>query len=131
MKFAAVLHTDDGRRYGVTIPDLPGCFSGGNSIDDALDSAREAIDLHVEGLIEEGLPIPERRPIAEHQTNTGYAGGIWAVIDVPVEQYLGPAERINITVPQSILTRIDSYAKNHGMSRSGFLVDAARRAMGA
>ncbi|MDR0275934.1 MAG: type II toxin-antitoxin system HicB family antitoxin [Burkholderiaceae bacterium] len=56
-----------------------------------------------------------------------YAGGIWAVIDIPVEHYLGPAQRINITVPQTILTRIDSYAKSHGMSRSGFLVDARGR----
>jgi predicted RNase H-like HicB family nuclease len=131
MKFVAVLHTDDGRRYGVTIPDLPGCFSGGDSLDDALESAREAIDLHVDGLIAEGLPVPERRPIAQHQCCPDYAGGIWAVIDVPVEHYLGPAERINITVPQAILSRIDSYAKSHGLSRSGFLVDAARRVMGA
>jgi len=60
-----------------------------------------------------------------------FAGWVWAVVDVPVEKYLGPAEKINITVPQIILARIDEYAKRHRQSRSGFLVDAARAAMAA
>ena len=54
MRFPVVLHTDDGVRYGVTVPDLPGCFSAGDTFDEALDSVREAIELHLEGLIEEG-----------------------------------------------------------------------------
>lgn len=40
MRFPVVLHTDDGVRYGVTVPDLPGCFSSGDTFDAALDSAR-------------------------------------------------------------------------------------------
>ncbi len=36
MRFPVVLHTDDGTHYGVTVPDLPGCLSRGDSIDDAL-----------------------------------------------------------------------------------------------
>jgi len=129
MKFTVVLHTDDGRRYGATVPDLPGCFSGGDDLDEALESVREAIDLHVEGLLEEGAAVPERQPIADHQANPDYAGGLWAVVDVPVEKYLGPAEKINITVPRLVLQRIDDYARRHGQSRSGFLVEAARAAM--
>lgn len=129
MKFTVVLHTDDGRRYGATVPDLPGCFSGGDDLDQALASVQEAVDLHVEGLLEEGLPLPERRPIADHQANPDYAAGLWAVVDVPVEKYLGPAEKINITVPRLVLQRIDDYARRHGQSRSGFLVEAARVAM--
>ncbi len=131
MKFTVVLHTDDGRRYGVTVPDLPGCFSGGDDIEDALESVLEAIDLHVETLLEEGGELPARQPIAAHQANPDYAGGVWAVVDAPVEKYFGPADKINITVPRLILARIDDYAKRHGMSRSGFLVEAARSAMHA
>ena len=41
MKFIVVLHADDGQRHGVTVPDLPGRFSAGDSLDDALDSVRE------------------------------------------------------------------------------------------
>jgi len=129
MKFTVVLHTEDGHRYGVIVPDLPGCFSGGDDLDEALASAQEAIDLHIEGLLEDGAPLPERQPIARHQANPDYAGGLWAVVDVPVEKYLGPAEKINITVPRLMLARIDEYARRHGLSRSGFLVEAARSAM--
>src|SRR3989338_4900063 len=62
MRFPVVLHTDDGVRYGVTVPDLPGCFSAGDTFDDALDSVVEAIDLHLEGLTEEGDDIPVPPP---------------------------------------------------------------------
>lgn len=129
MKFTVVLHTDDGQRYGVTVPDLPGCFSAGDSMDEALENALEAIDMHVETLLEDDADLPTRQPISVHQANPDYADGVWAVVEVPVERYFGPAEKINITVPRVILSRIDDYAKRHGMSRSGFLVEAARHAM--
>lgn len=129
MRFSIVLHTDDGVRYGVTVPDLPGCFSAGDTLDEALSSAAEAIDCHVETLIEDGADIPACKPIAEHQSNPDYSGGVWAVVDVPVEKYFGPAEKINITLPRLLLARIDSYAKAHGSTRSGFLAEAARAAM--
>jgi len=38
MRFALALHTDDGVKYGVTVPDLPGCFSAGDSFDEASSS---------------------------------------------------------------------------------------------
>ena len=117
--------------WGVVVPDLPGCFSAGDTLDEAMDNAREAIDLHVETLIQDGLDVPAARPLSVLQADPEYAGWVWAVVDVPVEKYLGPAEKINITVPRLVLARIDDYAKAHGMSRSGFLVEAARSAMHA
>jgi len=44
--------------YAVTVPDLPGCYSQGRSVEEAEDNVREAIELHLEGLREDGLPIP-------------------------------------------------------------------------
>jgi len=114
---------------GVAVPDLPGCFSAGDTLDEAMDKARQAIDQHVEIMIEDGAPIPRARSLAVLQADAAYAGWVWAVVDVPVEKYLGPAEKINITVPRLVLARIDEYAKSQGMSRSGFLVEAARAAM--
>src|SRR3989338_4900062 len=78
MRFPVVLHTDDGVRYGVTVPDLPGCFSAGDTFDDALDSVVEAIDLHLEGLTEEGEDIPLPQPVFVHRQNPDYADGVWA-----------------------------------------------------
>jgi len=130
MQFPIVLHTDDGSHYGVSVPDLPGCFSGGNGIEDALASAREAIDLHLEGLLEDGGEIPLAGSIARHQHNPDFTGGLWALVDVDTSRFDGKAEKINITVPRRILSRIDACARARGTSRSGFLVQAAVREMG-
>ena len=69
MNYPVVLHKDRDSDYGVTVPDLPGCFSAGRSIDEALAMAKEAIELHIEGLIDEGLPVP--RPAASISTRSG------------------------------------------------------------
>jgi len=131
MKFTIAIEPGDAKRvFGVVVPDLPGCFSAGDTLEDAMTNVVEAIEMMVETMIADGQQIPAPQPISTHQKKREYRGWIWAVVDAPVEKLFGPAEKISITVPQAILARIDSYAKSHGMSRSGFLVDAARRVMG-
>jgi predicted RNase H-like HicB family nuclease len=84
MEFIVVLHTDDGERYGVTVPDLPGCFSGGDTLELALRNVEEAIDMHVETLIDDGQPIPLSLSLKQHQKNTNYKNGVWAVVNVSI-----------------------------------------------
>ena len=110
--------------FGVVVLDLPGCFSAGDTLEEAFDNAREAIEAHCEMLAEDGGDMPQSKPMATHQADPDLAGWVWAMVDVPVERYFGPAEKINITVPARVLVRIDDYAKRHGESRSGFLVRA-------
>ena len=62
MRFPMVLHSDDGVHHGVTVPDLPGCFSVGDTFDEALASVVEAIDLHLEGITEEGADVARGSP---------------------------------------------------------------------
>jgi len=80
MKFIVVLHTDDGERYGVTVPDLPGCFSGGDTFELALQN----VDTHVETLIDDGQPIPLSLSLKQHQKNTNYKNGVWAIVNVSI-----------------------------------------------
>jgi predicted RNase H-like HicB family nuclease len=129
MRFPVVLHSDDGVRFGVTVPDLPGCFSAGDTFDLALDAVLEAIDLHLEGIVEEGGEVPVPHSVAEHRENPDFAAGVWAMVDVDVSRFDGRAEKVNITLPRRLLAKIDSYAKAHGDTRSGFLAEAARVAM--
>ena len=89
MRFPVVLHTDDGIRFGVTVPDLPGCFSSGDTFDMALVSVVEAIELHLEGIVEEGNDVPIPRPIAEHRINHDYSDGIWAAVEVNTARFDG------------------------------------------
>lgn len=120
---------DNAHAFGVVVPDLPGCFSAGDTLDEAMDNALVAIDLHCQTMIEDGGDIPAMRPLSVHQADPDFMGWIWAVLDVPVERYFGPAEKINITLPRRLLAKIDEYARSHGETRSGFLAEAARAAM--
>jgi predicted RNase H-like HicB family nuclease len=129
MRFPVVLHTDDGVRFGVTVPDLPGCFSAGDTFDAALDSVVEAIELRLEGLTEDGQDIPTPRPIAERRADPDFADGVWAIVAADVSRFEGRSEKVSITLPGHLLAEIDRYAKDHGATRSGFLAEAARAAM--
>lgn len=129
MKYPVVLHTDDGIRYGVTVPDMPGCFSAGDTLDEALASVAEAMDLHLEGMTEDGGDVPQPGTVASHHANPDFAGGVWALVDVDTARFDGRAEKINITLPRRVLARVDDYARAHGLTRSGFLAQAAQQAM--
>lgn len=132
MKFPiAIEPATESTAWGVVVPDLPGCFSAGDTAEEAFTNAVEAIEAHCEILAEDGLDIPTPRPLAERQGDPEFVGWVWALVDVDVSRFEGKAEKINITVPRMMLSRIDDYAKRHGMSRSGFLVEAARNAMHA
>jgi len=65
LRFAIEIEeTDDPHFYGVVVPDILGCTTTGRSIEHAIAKARDAIDLHLKYLAEEGLPIPRpRRPV--------------------------------------------------------------------
>jgi predicted RNase H-like HicB family nuclease len=83
MNLPIVLHKDPDSDYGVTVPDLPGCFSAGSTVEEALLMAREAIELYIETLVEEGREIPDASPIEKLiRDNPDYADGIWAIVAV-------------------------------------------------
>ena len=84
MRYPVVIHKDPESDYGVTVPDLPGCFSAGGTMDKALQEAVEAIETHLEGLLLDGEPIPAPKSIDEHQTNPDYADGVWALVTVDI-----------------------------------------------
>jgi predicted RNase H-like HicB family nuclease len=115
--------------FGVVVPDLPGCFSAGDTVEEAFDNVREVITTHCEILAEKGKEIPDPKPMSDWQMDREYRGWTWGIVDVPVERFFGPAEKINITVPGRLLKQIDDFAKSHGQTRSGFLTSAALVAM--
>jgi predicted RNase H-like HicB family nuclease len=125
MFYPIVIHKDPDSTFGVTVPDLPGCFSAGDTLDEALRMSQEAIELHIEGLLEDNDAVPMPCSIDEHQSSNEFQGGIWALFDVDLDKLMGPAERINISVPRFALRKIDSAAAKSGMNRSQFLVKAA------
>ncbi|MDU9390045.1 type II toxin-antitoxin system HicB family antitoxin [Pseudomonas sp. zfem002] len=127
----AILPGDDEHAWGVEVPDIPGCFSAGDDLDDALAMAREAIEGHLELLAEDGAAIPVAQKITFHSTNPEFEGCIWALVDIDITRYMGKAEKLNITLPKHLLSRIDEYVKHHPeqRSRSGFLASAALKVL--
>ncbi len=125
MRYPVVLHKDPESDYGVTVPDLPGCFSAAPTVDEALQEAAEAIECHLEGLLMDGQLIPPPQTVEAHQGNPDYAGGIWALVTVDVTRISGKTKRVNITLPERVLNVMDKYASEHGETRSGLISEAA------
>ena len=127
MRFPAVVHKDEGSSYGVTIPDLPGCFSGGDTLDEALTNAQEAITGHIETLFMAGELLPKTRPLEEHHLNEDYRDArYWGCfVDVDLSTIENKAVRLNITLPARVVALVDEAAARSSESRSGFLARAA------
>jgi len=127
MRYPIAIEPGDKRHaFGVVVPDLPGCFSAGDTLDEAIDNASEAVELWLETVIDDGGSVPAPRSIAEHQRNPEFSGWVWALVSVDLAQLSDKAERVNITLPARVLRRIDAAAKEAGESRSGFI---ARRVL--
>lgn len=132
MKFSIAIEPGtDTTAFGVIVPDLPGCYSAGDSVEEAFDNAREAIEVYCETLASKGDSLPDLKPLSEWMKDREYKGWTWGIIDVAVEKLFGPAEKINITVPAMTLRKIDAFAEKAGETRSGFLVRAAQAVMTA
>ena len=131
MRYAIAIEPgDESHAFGVTVPDLPGCFSAGDTLDEALEQSKEAIMLHIEGLLDDGEPIPAPHTLTVLQAQDEYAGRVSAVVDVDLSQLDDVTERVNITLPRRVLHAIDEAARRSGETRSGFIaragVEAAR-----
>jgi predicted RNase H-like HicB family nuclease len=127
MLYPVYVHLGDKQHaYGVTLPDFPGCFSAADSWEDLPAKIQEAVELHFEG---EELEIHRPTPFNELAAQPEYQGGVWMMVDIDLARICPKAVRINISLPDLLVRRIDAYAKAHHMSRSGFLAKAAEEAM--
>lgn len=124
--YIGIIHKDDGSDYGISFPDFPGCISAGATLDEAREMGEEALQFHVRGMIEDGDPIPEPSSLEEVMAQADYRDGV-AVL-VPLRE-LARTVRINVTMAEETLREIDRYAEARGLTRSGFLQVAAKKAM--
>jgi predicted RNase H-like HicB family nuclease len=126
--YIAVVHKEPASDYGVSFPDFPGCITAGKTIDEAKDLAYEALLFHVEGLREDGEPLPAPSNLEDIVADSENADAVaFLVVSVPGAQR--KAKRINITIPEETLRRVDAAAKRRGLSRSSFLTKAAQEIM--
>jgi predicted RNase H-like HicB family nuclease/predicted transcriptional regulator len=120
---------DDG--YGVVFPDLPGCTSSGDTVEEAYEHAFEALALHIEGMIEDGVVLPDSSPFNGSLPTwlAGAPGRVERTVLVPVK-LPGRAVRVSITMDKGLLERLDTAAAASGDTRSGYIAQAVRERMG-
>jgi predicted RNase H-like HicB family nuclease len=123
--YIALLHKDRDSDYGVSFPDLPGCVTGGATLDEARANAEEALAFHLAGMAEDGEPAPEPSSLDRIMSDAENRDGVAVLI--PVKGEPSRTVRVNITLPEDVLAKIDAHAEQVGMNRSGFLVYAAKR----
>jgi predicted RNase H-like HicB family nuclease len=127
MLYPVYVHPGDATHaHGVIIPDLPGCFSAADRWEDLPGKIQEAVELYFE---EEPLAVPPPTPLEDLARNPEYSGGVWLLTEIDLERVRPRSVRLNISLPETLLRRIDDYARSRHMSRSGFLAMAATEAM--
>jgi predicted RNase H-like HicB family nuclease len=125
-EYIALIHKDPTSAFGASFPDLPGCVSAADTLEELRPMIEEALGFHIEGMIEDGDAVPEPSTLDEILKAEGYGDAV-AVMVVKAPETEGATVRVNITLPEKTLAQIDRKAAAQGMSRSSFLAQAAKR----
>lgn len=128
--YFAVIHKDATSDYGISFPDLPGCVSAASSLEELDIMGREALKLHIEGMLEdkESLPTPSDYQSVYEQSaaDAGFVGVTLVAVKPRTKRV-----RVNISLPEDDLKHIDALAQQYGLDRSGFMLFAAKNMQGA
>lgn len=127
--YIALIHKDADSDFGVSFPDLPGVITAGSNMEEVRKMATEALAFHLEGLAEDGEAAPEPSSLEEVMKIKENNDGVAILIEAPDAEI--KSVRINITMPADVLDEIDQYAEREGFTRSGFLTQAAKKAIAA
>ena len=120
--YHAIVHKDEDSAFGVEFPDLPGCFSAADSLEDVIPNATEALSLWFEDADEvEPSPVEKVRANAA----TDLAEGAFLIMVPWIGRGSKPA-RVNISLDRVMLGAIDEAAATRRLTRSAFLAEAAR-----
>jgi predicted RNase H-like HicB family nuclease len=120
--YHAIVHKDEDSAWGVQFPDLPGCFSAADELEDVQANASEAVGLYLEG---EKAPKPSSIEAIRAIAADDLAEGAF-LLAVPYLSSYNRPQRINISIDRGILDAIDAAAATRKLTRSAFLAEAAR-----
>lgn len=120
--FYAVVHKDEDSAYGAHFPDLPGCFSAADDLEDVVPNAVEAMELWLEDQVE---PTAGGVAVIREQAAEDLAKGAF-LIAVPRMTTCGKLTRVHLSLDMGTLAAIDTAARDRKLTRSAFLAEAAR-----
>jgi len=125
--YLAYVYKDPYSAFGVSFPDLPGCYGAGDSYDEAIANAKISLREYAEAMSEDGTDMPAPRThgdLAANATEKIEMAKAAFIIEVPLV-FGGASKRVNISLDTGILEAIDAYAKAAGVTRSAFLAEVA------
>jgi predicted RNase H-like HicB family nuclease len=118
MRYYALIRKETGSDFGVEFPDFPGCVTAGVTLDEAAVLAEEALNFHIDGMLEDGEALPKPSSLE----NIDVSGSVAILVNAHTQA----RKRINITLPEWLIAQIDHSAMAAGMSRSGLIEEAAK-----
>jgi predicted RNase H-like HicB family nuclease len=121
MNYIALIHKEKNSDYGVSFPDFPGCISAEVTLEQAKTMAQEALISHINILREMNEQIPVPSTLEEIMSCLENRSAIAFLVEVPSHHTV----RINITLPEDVLSIVDQRARRLNLSRSAFLAEAA------
>jgi predicted RNase H-like HicB family nuclease len=115
----------DETAYGVVVPDLPGCFSAGDTLEEAIAGAEEAGLAWIETALDAGDPIPPPSSLEAVRAKPEFGGWILSLVTIDPAALDDSIARVNITLPRRVLRRLDDEARAAGETRSGYIAKLA------
>jgi len=97
MRYPVIIHKEENTDYGIAVPDFPGVFSGGSTLEEALANVQDAIETFYEG--EEGVALPQPSALESVLADEQTRGGAVALVEVDFAFLEKKAVPINITLP--------------------------------
>jgi predicted RNase H-like HicB family nuclease len=122
LEYIAYLHKDKNSDYGVSFPDFPGCITAGSTLEEARRMAAEALTFHIQGMREDGEPLPEPSTLDDLRSDPQMKGAVAFLTEVKRPE---KTVRINITARESQIAEIDRRARGVGLTRSSYVVQRA------
>ncbi|GHB50286.1 HicB family protein [Pseudovibrio japonicus] len=121
--YIAAVHNAPDNCFGVSFPDLPGCVSAGDTLENAKKNAIEAVSLHLSGMEQDGDANPLPRTLdqlyADAKKDEDLAGelGGSVLVDIRHVVELGKVSRVDIMIDAGRLSAIDNEAHRRGSER--------------
>ena len=127
--YVAVVEKDPDSAFGVWFPDVEGCFSAGETLEEAVGNAAVALRQHAEAVESAGRQLEAAHTVDEVLRDRDVKASIKTgavLFAVPLLADAGRTVRINISLDKSLVDQIDMAASARGLTRSAFIAQAAR-----
>lgn len=132
-KYYAIVHQEGESAYGVWFPDLPGCFSAGDTEDEAIVNAKKSLRLYAEGAEEneQNLPAPRsaKELNADPDVRASLAEGNGFFVCVPLIMNSGRTRRVSLDLDVGLIAAIDAVRKESNLTRKAWFEQLARESV--